>query len=140
MNFFTLFLLLFSTVSYAQEIVKLSKPRLELIDNNINIFYDILNSKQKDKFKIWVVLTDSTGNNVNTRSLSGDIAYWLPSDARQNSKVAWFGNSSLVDYLRAVQSKHTLLIADACLGGLIFKTRKAFPYAEKANPDKCNCY
>ncbi len=61
-----------------------------------------------------------------------NIGYWLPTDARQNSKAAWFGNSRLVDYLKAVNSKHTLLIADACFGGAIFKTREAFPDAQKA--------
>ena len=61
-----------------------------------------------------------------------NIGYWLPSDARQNSKAAWFGNSRLVDYLKAVKSKHTLLIADACFGGAILKTRTAFPDAQKA--------
>ncbi len=60
-----------------------------------------------------------------------NIGYWLPSDARQNRKAAWFGNSRLVDYLKAINSKHTLLIADACFGGAIFKTRTAFPNAQK---------
>lgn len=61
-----------------------------------------------------------------------NIGYWLPTDARQNSKAAWFGNSRLVDFLKAIKSKHTLLIADACFGGAIFKTRTAFPDAQKA--------
>jgi len=61
-----------------------------------------------------------------------NIGYWLPSDATQNSKADWFGNSRLVDYLNAIKTKHTLLIADACFGGAIFKTRKAFPDAQKA--------
>lgn len=61
-----------------------------------------------------------------------NIGYWLPADASQSSKADWFGNSRLVDYLKAVKSKHTLLIADACFGGAIFKTRTAFPDAEKA--------
>lgn len=61
-----------------------------------------------------------------------NIGYWLPSDARQNSKAAWFGSSRLVDYLKAVRSKHTLLIADACFTGSIFKTRTAFPDTQKA--------
>ncbi|MCK4346429.1 MAG: caspase family protein [Bacteroidales bacterium] len=61
-----------------------------------------------------------------------NIGYWLPSDARQNSKADWFRNSTLVDYLKEVKSKHTLLIADACFGGAIFKTRTAFPDAQKA--------
>jgi hypothetical protein len=55
-----------------------------------------------------------------------DNGYWLPSDARKNSKLAWFRNSTLRDYLREIRSKHTLLISDACFGGSIFKTRAAF--------------
>ena len=42
------------------------------------------------------------------------------------------GNSALVDYLKEVNSKHTLLITDACFGGAIFKTRSAFSDAPKA--------
>jgi hypothetical protein len=58
--------------------------------------------------------------------------YWLPSDARKNSKLAWFRNSTLRDYLREIKSKHTLLISDACFGGSIFKTRAAFTDATLA--------
>ncbi len=60
------------------------------------------------------------------------IGYWLPSDASRNSKANWFRNSALVDYLKEINSKHTLLITDACFGGSIFKSRNAFPEAEKA--------
>jgi hypothetical protein len=55
-----------------------------------------------------------------------EIGYWLPADARRNSKRDWFRNSTLRDYLREIRSKHTLLISDACFGGSIFKTRAAF--------------
>ena len=58
--------------------------------------------------------------------------FWLPSDAKKDSKADWFRNSTLVDYLKEVQSKHTLLIADACFGGSIFQTRTAFTDAPKA--------
>jgi len=85
---FTLFLFFYNSCCYAQTTVRLSKPHLELKDNHINIFFDILNSRQTDKFKIWVEITDSTGNNIDARPLSGDIGYWLPSDARQKSKAA----------------------------------------------------
>jgi hypothetical protein len=61
-----------------------------------------------------------------------NIGYWLPSDAKQANKAAWFRNSTLCDYLKEIDSKHTLLIADACFGGSIFKTRAAFPDATKA--------
>lgn len=55
-----------------------------------------------------------------------EIGYWLPSDAKKNSKLAWFRNSTLKDYLNEIKSKHTLLVSDACFGGSIFKTRAAF--------------
>jgi len=51
------------------------------------------------------------------------IGYWLPSDATRESSVDWFRNSTLVDYLQAIHSKHTLLITDACFAGSIFKAR-----------------
>jgi hypothetical protein len=54
---------------------------------------------------------------------SAEIGFWLPSDARKDSKLAWFRNSTLRDYLREIKSKHTLLVSDACFGGSIFKTR-----------------
>jgi hypothetical protein len=55
-----------------------------------------------------------------------ETGFWLPSDARKNSTLNWFRNSALRDYLREVNSKHTLLITDACFAGSIFKTRAAF--------------
>jgi hypothetical protein len=57
---------------------------------------------------------------------NSEIGYWLPSDARRSSTLNWFRNSTLRDYLREIDSKHTLLITDACFGGSIFKTRAAF--------------
>ncbi len=61
-----------------------------------------------------------------------DNGFWLPSDAADDKKTDWFRNSALVDYLKEVDSKHTLLITDACFGGAIFKTRSAFADAPKA--------
>jgi len=85
--FTLLFLFLTNLFCFAQTTVRLSKPRLELKDNYINIFYDILNSKQTDKFKIWVEITDSTGSKVNARSLSGDIGENV--SGGNNKKITW---------------------------------------------------
>ncbi len=52
------------------------------------------------------------------------IGYWLPSDASKDSKLAWFRNSTLRDYLKEINSKHTLLISDACFAGAIFQTSR----------------
>ncbi|MFH0756238.1 MAG: caspase family protein [Bacteroidota bacterium] len=51
------------------------------------------------------------------------IGYWLPSDATRETTADWFRNSTLVNYLQAIHSKHTLLITDACFAGSIFKSR-----------------
>ena len=49
--------------------------------------------------------------------------FWLPSDASKTSKSQWLSNGTIRDYIRAIKSKHTLLIADACFGGSILKER-----------------
>jgi WD40 repeat protein len=59
-------------------------------------------------------------------SEKGKVGYWLPSDASRNSTVNWFSNSTLRDLIGSIQTKHTLLIADACFSGAIFKSRAAF--------------
>jgi hypothetical protein len=61
-----------------------------------------------------------------------NIGYWLPSDAEEKNRAKWFRNSALVENIGAINSKHTLLIADACFSGGIFKTRAPF---NNANPD-----
>lgn len=63
---------------------------------------------------------------------NSESGFWLPSDSRKDSKLAWFRNSALRDYLREIHSKHTLLISDACFAGSIFKSRVAFTDAPLA--------
>lgn len=57
---------------------------------------------------------------------TSEIGFWIPSDAQKSSTRNWFRNSALRDYLREINSRHTLLITDACFGGSIFKSRVAF--------------
>jgi uncharacterized caspase-like protein len=52
-----------------------------------------------------------------------NVGYWLPTDATMNSRANWFRNSTMVDYLKEIQSKHTLLVTDATFAGSIYKTR-----------------
>jgi hypothetical protein len=61
-----------------------------------------------------------------------DVGYWLPTDAHLSSSANWFRNSTLVDYLKQIDSKHTLLITDACFAGSIFKSRSGFPNQDRA--------
>jgi len=52
------------------------------------------------------------------------FGYWLPSDAKKESRSAWIPNSQIKDYIGAMKAKHALLITDACFSGSIFKTRR----------------
>ena len=62
----------------------------------------------------------------------GKVGYWLPSDANSDNTVNWFRNSTLRDFIGSIQTRHTMLIADACFSGAIFKTRAAFTDAPKS--------
>jgi hypothetical protein len=53
------------------------------------------------------------------------MGYWLPKDASKDNPVNWIPNTDLTNYIGAIKSKHTLLIADACFSGGIFKTSRA---------------
>ncbi len=54
---------------------------------------------------------------------SKSIGYWLPTDASRSIKANWLNNSTIKDYIHAINSKHTLLISDACFSGSIFNAR-----------------
>lgn len=58
--------------------------------------------------------------------------YWFPADAKYNNTANWIRNSTISGYISGIKSKHTLLIADACFSGGIFKTRAAFSGASRA--------
>lgn len=73
--------------SFGQTTVRLSKPRLELMDNKINIYYDILNSNQTNKFKVWIEVTDSIQNKIIPRSISGDLGENIIGG--NNKKIIW---------------------------------------------------
>lgn len=49
--------------------------------------------------------------------------YWLPADASLSSKSQWISNATIRDYIRGINSQHTLLIADACFSGGLLKSR-----------------
>ena len=55
-----------------------------------------------------------------------NAGYWFPRDARKANTARWFRNTTLVEDIGAIPSKHTLLIADACFSGGIFMSRAPF--------------
>ncbi|HOO98916.1 MAG TPA: caspase family protein [Bacteroidales bacterium] len=60
------------------------------------------------------------------------LGYWLPADAGRSNTAFWIYNSTIQDLIKSIPARHTLLIADACFSGSIFKTRKAFSDAPQS--------
>ena len=66
-------LLLVSPLCPGQIHTVVSHPVLELNDQEVHIFYDIINSGPHDRFKISVLITDTQGQELISHSLSGDV-------------------------------------------------------------------
>ena len=88
---------------------------------------DIINVLDKISQKITPMdnlLIYFAGNGVCNED--SNIGYWLPSDARKDNKTTWIKNDTFVDYLKEIETKHTLLIVDACFRGKSFRPQSTF--------------
>jgi hypothetical protein len=94
--------------------VLLRNPTREDIINELDRMIRVVN--EKDNLLIFYA-----GHGFYDKS--SDFGFWLPSNAKGNSRADWIANSTIKDYVQAISTKHTLLITDACFGGSIFKTR-----------------
>lgn len=125
-----------------EKIIDLNEPK-----NDADKLTSILISKYYYKKEDIIRLVDPTRANIldaieqKRKSLSVDdnliifyaghgywdeglkMGYWLPSDAKKDSKSNWVSNTDLTIYLSAFESNHVLLVSDACFSGGIFKTR-----------------
>jgi len=69
----TTLLLLVSPLCHGQIHMVVSHPVLEVNDQEVHIFYDIINSGPNDRFNISVLITDTRGQELVSSSLSGDV-------------------------------------------------------------------
>ena len=63
---------------------------------------------------------------------SSEKGYWMPSDAEMEFEGNVILNTSIVSYIKSINSKHTLLIADACFSGSILSTNRSYSKASDA--------
>jgi len=106
----------------------------------------LLNPTENDILKEFYRLSEKVTNkdnllifyaghgNYNKKSETG---YWMPSDVQMKFDGNTVENSVIVTKIKAIQSKHTLLISDACFSGSIFSTR-SFKSAPKSIQKKYN--
>ena len=80
-------LVLAGPMLYAQAPVTVSDPRIEMEDNMIHIYFDILNSSPAYQFDIRLVITDADGNEIEARALEGDIGKEIPGGSEKH--IIW---------------------------------------------------
>lgn len=109
----------------SSSIVLLKNPTKEEIINELIKLQGQLN--ENDNLLIYY-----SGHGVN----KNEVGYWLPSDAKMDSRTSWLSNSEFRDYVNSIKTEHTLVIADACFSGSIFsggfRDIESFPCEEMA--------
>lgn len=109
---------------------------------NNNIIY-LENANRKSIFKALVDIKSMIGKNDNLLLFYAghgfydkemDSGYWLPSDSEKDNKSEWISFDDVIHHLRAITSKHTLVISDACFSGGFLKER-SLTLSEKAMTD-----
>jgi len=99
-----------------------------------NIYF-LTNAGRHDIFTAFNSMRKMITNNDNLLifyaghgSFDGEMeqGFWLPSDATFDNESNWISNSDIRDRIRSINTKHTLLIADACFSGGIFQARSFY--------------
>jgi ankyrin repeat protein len=52
---------------------------------------------------------------------SEERGYWLPVNAKQDSRIQWISNTTITDALKAMAAKHVLVVADSCYSGTLVR-------------------
>lgn len=52
---------------------------------------------------------------------SEERGYWLPVNARPDSRVQWISNTTITDTLKAMAAKHVMVVADSCYSGTLVR-------------------
>lgn len=80
-------ILIIPEILYGQRNITITKPRVEIFEENMIINYDILNTKPSDYYKVWIEVTDSDGNKIEPVSITGDIGTAVQGGV--NKRIVW---------------------------------------------------
>ena len=110
LKYLILLFLLLPDALYGQARITVTKPRLEVSDENLIIQYDILNAKSSDFFMVWIEVTDAAGNKIKALSITGDIGKEIKGG--RNKRITWnlSNDSILIDENISVEVKAEKII------------------------------
>ncbi|NJM15808.1 MAG: caspase family protein [Bacteroidales bacterium] len=109
---------------YQSNVTFLKNPTKDEITASLEYYYNITN--ETDNLLIFYA-----GHGYWDKRF--EQGYWLARDAARENRSTWLSNSTIRDYIRAMQAKHIVLISDACFSGSIFTSRDAFPASKAIN-------
>ncbi len=81
------FLLWTALLLTGQTRVKISAPRLELHENEVHIYYDILDGEPQETYEVSLDVRDESGNTIQVHSLAGD--HGTVEKAGENKQIVW---------------------------------------------------
>jgi hypothetical protein len=107
----------------------LDNPTRKQIIDNINEFSKKLTPKDN-------LLIFYAGHG----KLDGNRGFWIPSDAVDSDESSWYSNSELKEKINTIDTKHTLIISDACFSGALLDTRGSTSATMSDAPDVVKRY
>ena len=101
-------------------------------------FYTLLRNREATRSKIyerftWLRKTIRRGIDNVLIFYSGhgiwdeetDLGFWIPSDAKSGDESSYIANATIINqFIRPLNTNHTVLISDSCCSGSIFDQRK----------------
>jgi len=61
--------------------------------------------------------------------------YWLPVNARPDTRAQWLSNTEITDTLKAMTAKHVIVVADSCYSGALLREDRGIVLATGADRD-----
>jgi formylglycine-generating enzyme required for sulfatase activity/peptidoglycan hydrolase-like protein with peptidoglycan-binding domain len=60
-----------------------------------------------------------------------DRGFWLPVDAKEDSRANWLNNVTITDTLKAIRAKHVMVVADSCYSGTLTRDTRGIEVRPK---------
>lgn len=80
---------------FGQETFTITKPVLDTTGKKLTIKYDILNSKPDEKYNVTLIVTDSKGSTIDSRTIQGDVGEEV--SGGPGKKIIWDYISDNID-------------------------------------------
>ncbi len=92
----------------------------EATEENIIDKFDFLATNLGPEDKLMIYYSGHGHLNTNT-----ELGYWIPVDAKKGKSSRYVLNSTIRDYIKAIDAKHVLLISDSCFSGSLLTRSSA---------------